>query len=82
MRRKWQSTPLFLPGELHEQHEKGKYTTLEDELPRSEGVQNVTLEEQRAITNSSRKKKKKKQNAAMNSGIRVSFQFWFPQGIT
>ena len=60
MRRTWQSTPLFLPGELHEQHEKGKYTTLEDELPRSEGVQNVTLEEQRAITNSSRKKKKKK----------------------
>ena len=32
-----------------------KYMTLEDELPRSEGVQHATREEQRAITNSPRK---------------------------
>ena len=32
-----------------------KYMTLEDELPRLEGVQYTTEEEQRAITNSSRK---------------------------
>ena len=32
-----------------------KYVTLEDEPPRSEGVQYATGEEQRAVTNSSRK---------------------------
>ena len=32
-----------------------KYMTLEDELPRLEGVQYTTEEEQRAITSSSRK---------------------------
>ena len=56
-RREWQTTPVFLPLEPHEQHEKAKRydTPRGDEPPRSESVQYTTGEEQRAITNSSRK---------------------------
>ena len=54
-RRKWQSTPAFLPGEPHEQYEKEEDMTLEDEPLRLEGVQYATGEEWREITNSSRK---------------------------
>ena len=54
-RGKSQPTPVFLPGEPHEQYEKAKDRTSEDEHSRSEGVQYTPGEEQRAITNSSRK---------------------------
>jgi len=54
-RRKWQPTPVFLPREPYGQYEKAKNMTTEDEPHRSEGIQYVTGEEQRAITNSSRK---------------------------
>ena len=69
-RREWQSTPVFLPGEHHEQYEEAKHMTLEDKPPRSEGVQYATGEEWRAITNSSRKNEvagpKKKQHLAVD----------------
>ena len=51
-RREWQTTSVLLPREPHEQHERQKDVTLEDESPRSEGVQYATGEEWRAITNS------------------------------
>ena len=54
-RREWQTTPVFLLWEDHEQYEKPKYITLENEPAKSEGIQYATGEEQRAITNSSRK---------------------------
>ena len=58
-RRKWQPTPVFLPGEPHDQYEKKKDMTPErwapHLCPRSEGVQYATGEDKRAITNSSRK---------------------------
>ena len=46
-RREWQTIPVFLPQELHdhEQDEKTKNMPLEDEPPRSEGVQYATGEE-------------------------------------
>ena len=47
--------PVFLSGELHEQYEKAKDLTLEDEFPSSEGVPYATGEDQRAITCSFRK---------------------------
>ena len=54
-RREWQTIPVFLPQEPHEQYEKTKNMTPEDEPHRSQGVQYATREEQRAITRSSRK---------------------------
>ena len=54
-RREWQTISVFLPWEPHEQYEKAKDMTPEDEPPRLEGIQYATGEEQRAITNSSRK---------------------------
>ena len=42
---------MFLPREPHGQYEKAKRY----EPPRSEGVQDATAEDQRAITNSSKK---------------------------
>ena len=54
-RRDWQTTPVFLPQEPHEQYKKTKDMTLEAEPPRLVGVQYATGEEQRAITNSPRK---------------------------
>ena len=54
-KREWQSTPVFLPGEHHEQYEEAKHMTLEEKSPRSEGVQYATGEQQRAVTDSSRK---------------------------
>ena len=55
-----ESTPVFLPGELHEQNENGKrYDAVRwahhPHPPRLESVQYVTGEEWRAITNSSSK---------------------------
>ena len=55
-RREWQTTPVFLPWEAHEQYDKKKDKMPEDEPPRLEGVQYTPGEEQREITNSSRKK--------------------------
>ena len=52
--REWQISPVFLPQEPHSVIRQ-KDITLEDEPPRSEGVQWATGEGQRAITNSSRK---------------------------
>ena len=49
------SNPVFLSGESQEQYEKEKDMTLEDELPRSEGVQYATGRKWREITNSFRK---------------------------
>ena len=54
-RKKWQPTPVFLPGEPHEQYEKAKRYEALDEKHKSEGVQHATGEEKRAVTNSSRK---------------------------
>ena len=51
-RRKWQHTPKFLPGKLHEQYEEAKRYELEDEPPRLQGVQYTIGEEQKIITNS------------------------------
>ena len=46
-KREWQATPVFLLQEAHryEWYEKAKSTTLEDEPPRSEGIQYATWEE-------------------------------------
>jgi len=52
-RRGWQTTPVFLLWEHHDS--MTKVMILEDEQPRSEGVQYATEEEWREITNSSRK---------------------------
>ena len=54
-RREWQTIPVFLPQEPHVQMVRQIAITLEDEHPRSEGVQHATGEDQRAITTSSRK---------------------------
>ena len=51
-RREWQTTSVFLLREPHEQYEKAKDRTLEDELPRSVGAQNATGDQWR---NNSRK---------------------------
>ena len=42
-------TPVFLPRESHEQHEKAKDMKAEVQPSRSEGVQYATVEEQKAI---------------------------------
>ena len=47
-RKEWQPTPVFLLQEPHEQYEKVKRYTLEDELRKLEGVQYVTEKELRA----------------------------------
>ena len=48
-RRGWQTTSVFLPRKPHEQYEKTKKNmTLKDKLPRSGGVQQATVEEQRS----------------------------------
>ena len=51
-RREWQTTPVFLLLEPHEQHEKAKRydTPRGDEPRRSDNVQYTTGEERRAIT--------------------------------
>ena len=46
-RRKWQTTTVLLPWELHEHYEKAKHTTLKDQLPRSVSAQYVSWEEWR-----------------------------------
>ena len=48
-------TPVFLLWEDHEQYEKPKYITLENEPAKSEGIQYATGEEQSAIKKSSRR---------------------------
>ena len=53
-RRKWQTTPVFLPWEPQKRR---KDMTPEDESPSLEGVQYASGGEWRAITNSSRKNK-------------------------
>ena len=51
-----QTTPVFLSWEPHENHDKAKrYDSGRWATSRSEGVQYVTGDEQKAITNSSRK---------------------------
>ena len=44
-RRKWQTTPVFLLQEPHEQSEKAKRYEVEDETSKSEGIQYATGEE-------------------------------------
>ena len=56
-RRKWQPTPVFLPGESHNSMKRQKDTTPEEESSRLEGVQYATGEERRAVVNSSSKNK-------------------------
>ena len=56
-RRKRQTTPVFLSEEPHGHYEKTKRYDTGRRASRLEGVQYVTREEQRAITNSSRKNK-------------------------
>ena len=56
--RQWQTTSVFLPWEPHEQYEKAKNRTLEDELPRSVGAQYATGDQWR---NSSRKNEGREQ---------------------
>ena len=51
-RREWQTTSVFLPWEPHEQYERQKDSTLEDELPRLGGAQYATGDQWR---NNSRK---------------------------
>ena len=46
-RREWQTTSVFLPGEPHEQYEKAKIMTLNDELPRLVVAQYATGEKGR-----------------------------------
>ena len=48
-KREWQTTPVFLPGELHEQYEKANRDDTGRWTPRSEGAQYATGKEQRAI---------------------------------
>ena len=57
-RTEWETTPVYLPWELHELYKKAKYMTLKDEPPRSEGVQYATGEEWRGTTNSSERMKR------------------------
>ena len=54
---KRQTTPVFLSEEPHGHYEKTKRYDTGRRASRLEGVQYVTREEQRAITNSSRKNK-------------------------
>ena len=54
-KREWQTTPVFLPQEPHEQCEKEKVMTLEDK-PQVRRCPVCYWGDQRVITNSSRKK--------------------------
>jgi len=54
-RRKWQPTPVFLPGDCHGHCEKAKINGTGGEPSGSASIQYATGEEQRAITNSSGK---------------------------
>ena len=56
-RREWETTPVYLPWELHELYKQAKYMTLKDEPPRSEGPQYASGEEWRRTTNSSERTK-------------------------
>ena len=55
--REWETTPVYLPWELHELYKQAKYMTLKDEPPRSEGPQYASGEEWRRTTNSSERTK-------------------------
>ena len=57
LRREWQTTSVFLPGEPHAQCEKQKDMTGEDEPLWSEGVRYAIVDKHRTITNSFRKMK-------------------------
>ena len=71
-RRKWQPTPVFLPGKPHKQYEKAKRFDTWRWIPKSEGVQYTTGKEQRAITNSSRKNEAIGWNQKRHSVVDVS----------
>ena len=72
-RKKWKTALAFLPGESHEQYEKAKrYDIRRLPPPRSEGVQYVTGQEQRAITNSYRKNEKVKPKQKWHSVVNMS----------
>ena len=66
-RREWQTTSVFLPGEPHEQYDKAKIMTLNDELPRLVVAQYATGDQWR---NNSRKNEgmepKQKQHPVVN----------------
>ena len=72
-RRKWQLTPVFLPGELYGQYKKAKVMTLEDWPLILEDVQYATREEQRAIMNSPRKD----EAAGLKQNLCSSGFFWW-----
>ena len=85
-KREWQTTPVFLLQEPHEQYERGKKKkrTPEDKPPRSEGIQCATGEKQRAITSSSSKHEgaepKQKWNSVVNmSGGESKVRCWLQQ---
>ena len=72
-RKEWQTTPEFLLWELNEQYEKAnRFDTGRWTLHRSEGVQYVTGQEQRAITNSYRKNEKVKPKQKWHSVVNMS----------
>ena len=67
----WQTTPVLLPPEPHEQYEKAKRYDTRRWAPRSEGVPCATREEQRAISNSSRKNEEDSPNMKWDSIVDV-----------
>ena len=72
-RRERQTTPVFLSWEPHENHDKAeRYDSGRWATPRSEGVQYVTGDEQKAITNSSRKNEVAGPNRKRHSVVDVS----------
>ena len=72
-RKEWQTTPELLQWEPHEQYEKAnRFNTGRSALHRSEGVQYVTGEEQRAITNSYRKNEEVRPKQKWHSVANIS----------
>ena len=67
--REWQVTSAFLPWEPHEQYEKGRNTTLKNELPWLVGAKYTTGEEQR---NSSRRNEEAEAKWKQHSVVDVS----------
>ena len=69
---KWQSTPVFWPGEHQDSMKRQKDITPEDEPPRSEGFQYATGEVKRAIINSSRNNEAARPKQERFSAVDVS----------
>ena len=71
-RRDEQTTSVFLPWEPHEQYEKAKDITPENEPSQVGMYQYATGEEQRAITNSSRKNEEAGPKRKWHSAVDMS----------